>query len=191
MKKVAVISEHASPIATLGGVDSGGQNVYVAQLARLLADRGWQVDVFTRCESVSAPEAVSWGRATVYHVPAGPARFVPKEELLPHMDQFTHVLKRHCRRFGRYDIIHANFFMSGLVAADLKKALGIPFAVTFHALGLVRRLHQGRADRFPPERPAIEKRVIDEADRIVAECPQDKRDLIRLYGADPAKIHMI
>jgi glycosyltransferase involved in cell wall biosynthesis len=191
MKRLALISEHASPLAALGGVDSGGQNLYVEQLARLLAQRGFKVDVFTRRDSPDVADIVPLDQARVIHVPAGPPAFVPKEELLPFMGEFTQFLLRHCRRFGPYDFVHANFFMSALVAADVKRALGTPFAVTFHALGRVRRLHQGGADRFPPQRLAIEQRVIAEADRIIAECPQDNNDLIKLYGARASRIRMI
>ncbi len=81
--------------------------------------------------------------------------------------------------------------MSGLVAADLKRALGIPFVVTFHALGRVRRLYQGKDDGFPDSRFTVEDRIIAEADRIIAECPQDEQDLLQLYHADPARIVMV
>jgi len=87
--------------------------------------------------------------------------------------------------------VHANFFMSGLVAMELKSALGLPFVMTFHALGLVRRLHQGIADEFPARRIAIEREIIDSADAIVAECPDDHRNLVTLYNADPHKIAVI
>jgi glycosyltransferase involved in cell wall biosynthesis/phosphoheptose isomerase len=81
--------------------------------------------------------------------------------------------------------------MSGLVACELKKALGTPFVVTFHALGRVRRLHQKEADQFPDVRFDVEDRIVAEADRILAECPQDEEDLIRLYNADPARITIV
>ena len=191
MKRVALISEHASPLAALGGVDSGGQNVYVQQMAQLLAERGWAVDVFTRRAAPDAPDVAPLGQARVIHVPAGPAAAVRKEELLPYMGEFTQFLLRHCRRFGAYDLVHANFFMSALVAADMKRALGTPFVVTFHALGKVRRLHQGSADLFPPRRIAIEQRAIDAAACVIAECPQDRDDLLHLYHASSARIRMI
>lgn len=81
--------------------------------------------------------------------------------------------------------------MSGLIALEVKRALGVPFVVTFHALGRVRRAHQQKADRFPDERFAIEDRVVAEADHIIATCPQEEEDLIRLYDADPARISIV
>jgi glycosyltransferase involved in cell wall biosynthesis len=190
MPRIALISEHASPLATLGGVDSGGQNVYVAQLAKRLSRRGFHVDVFTRRDDPAQPSEVAFEDARIIHVPAGPARRIPKEQLLPHMDEFTRFMARMVRDQGAYDLIHANFFMSALVAANVKRLFGIPFVVTFHALGRVRRLHQLEADAFPAERLSIEDRIVAEADRIIAECPQDWSDLVEHYRAEPRKLTM-
>jgi D-inositol-3-phosphate glycosyltransferase len=192
MSRIALISEHASPLAALGGVDSGGQNVYVAHLARRLARRGHEVEVLTRRDRPDQPESVRWDDGvTVVHVAAGPPSFVRKEELLPHMGAFTRGALRRIRSRGAYDLIHANFFMSGLVAADVKRATGIPFVITFHALGRVRLIHQDGADTFPPERLAIEGRVVAEADALIAECPQDHEDLVGHYAADPSRIEVV
>ena len=189
-RRIGLISEHASPLALLGGVDSGGQNVYVGQLARHLAAMGYQVDVFTRRDSAALPDRVEWEGVPFILVPAGRAEYVPKEQLLPYMPDFTAYMIEFCRGHV-YDLLHANFFMSALVAADIKRVLNIPFVVTFHALGRVRRRYQGEADKFPETRFEIEDRVIAEADQIIAECPQDEADLIRLYKADPRKITII
>jgi D-inositol-3-phosphate glycosyltransferase len=192
-RRIALISEHASPLATLGGVDAGGQNVYVDQVARHLAAIGHQVDVFTRRDRPDLPDSVELGpNLRVVHVPAGPAHEIAKEDLLPHMADFTGWMVRHAAKRGAgYDLVHANFFLSGLVAAELKRQLEIPFVVTFHALGRVRRQFHGASDRFPDERFDIEDRIVAEADRLIAECPQDEEDLIRLYNADPARITII
>lgn len=191
--RIALISEHASPLGILGGVDSGGQNVYVGHVAKSLAGMGYEVDVFTRSDNELLPEIAEWVHGVrIIHVPAGPPAHVPKEELLPWMGDFTAYLLRFCKRQRRpYDLVHANFWMSGYAAAELKRKLGIPFVITFHALGRVRRLHQGDADRFPDDRFAIEDRCVAEADHIVAECPQDEEDLIKLYNADPARITIV
>jgi D-inositol-3-phosphate glycosyltransferase len=192
-RKIAIISEHASPLADLGGVDSGGQNVYVAHLARQLANAGHLVDVFTRKDRSDLPQIVNWKPGLrVIHVPAGPARIVPKEELLPFMNDFTEFMDCFIRQEETpYQIVHANFWMSGLVAADLKRAFGIPFAITFHALGRIRRIYQGKDDGFPDQRFEIEERVIREADAVIAECPQDHQDLVDLYQAPVSKIATI
>jgi D-inositol-3-phosphate glycosyltransferase len=190
--RIALVSEHASPLGKLGGVDGGGQNLYVGQLARQLAAMGFEVDIFTRRDSDLFPSVSSWSHGVrIVHVPAGPPETVPKEELLPYMEQFTSHVMRWCRRRRGYDLIHANFWMSAMTAVEIKRRLGIPFVVTFHALGRVRRLHQGAADRFPDERFAIEDLAVREADQIIAECPEDEENLIRLYNADPSRITTI
>src|SRR5690554_1982086 len=191
MHRIAMISDHASPLAALGSADAGGQNVYVAHLSRCLADRGVEVDVFTRRDAAEQPEVVTWyPNSGVIHVPAGPPEQVPKEELLPYMDEFTRYVRRACRR-RRYGLLHANFWMSGLTAADVKRALDIPFVITFHALGRIRRIHQGSADRFPDSRFQHEERIARRADRIIAECPQDRADLMNHYAADPDRISIV
>ena len=190
--RIALISEHASPLAALGGVDAGGQNIYVANVARCLARAGHHVDVLTRRDSADLPPVVDMRPgARVIHIDAGPARFVPKEQLLGHMPQFARASERLLRNSLPYDVVHANFFMSGLVAHKLKQKLGLPYVMTFHALGLVRREHQKEADAFPPERIEIERTLVRHADAIVAECPQDRIDLMRLYDAERHRLSMV
>jgi D-inositol-3-phosphate glycosyltransferase len=202
-KCIALISEHASPLGIFGGADSGGQNVYVGQLAKHLAAIGYKVDVFTRRDSDELPEIIRWiDGVRVINVPAGPAKYVRKEDMLPYMEEFTGYVLNFCQKPSwsegintwhapKYDLIHANFWMSAMVAAEIKKILGIPFVVTFHALGRVRRFWQGDADEFPDSRFAIEDRIVAEADRIIAECPQDEQDLLHLYNANKENITII
>jgi glycosyltransferase involved in cell wall biosynthesis len=90
-----------------------------------------------------------------------------------------------------YDLIHANFFMSAWVAVQFKRISNIPYVVTFHALGHIRRIYQGEQDRFPTERIAIEEEAVKDAGQIIAECPQDREDLINYYNADPEKITIV
>ena len=192
MPRIALISDHASPLAALGGVDAGGQNVYVAQLSRHLPALGFEVDVFTRRDDPCQPDVVELGPgARLLHVPAGPPARVPKEQLLPFMGAFSDFVMARAWASGGYDLCHANFFLSALPAMALKKAFGVPFVVTFHALGRVRLQHQGAADSFPRERLAIEERAVAEAGAVIAECPQDRIDLRKLYFADPAKLRLV
>src|SRR5690348_2327404 len=121
-KRIAFISEHASPLAVLGGVDSGGQNVYVGELARQIANLGYQVDIYTRRDNRKLPEVVFWmSGIRVIHVKAGPSEPVAKEELLPHMKEFSENMMAFMHRENiSYALIHANFFMSAMVAEELK-----------------------------------------------------------------------
>ena len=184
-KWIAFISEHASPLAIPGGYDYGSQNAYVGQIALELSRFGYHIDVFTRRDDMTLPEIVDWAPGVrIIHVPAGPARFVRREQLLPYMEDFTHYMDSSLRRGRRrYDLIHANFFMSGMVARELCKRWGIPFVMTFHGLGAVRRLHQDQNDEFPRERNLIESEIVADADAILAQCPQDAKDLEVFYGA--------
>ncbi|MFN2643681.1 MAG: glycosyltransferase [Burkholderiales bacterium] len=192
IRSIALISEHASPLAAVGGIDSGGQNIYVAQIARELGRLGYNVDVFTRRDSQRLPEVLDYApNVRVIHVPAGPPQYVRKEEMLPLMDDFSEYVCDFARRHGGYLLSHANFFMSGLVSLRLKERLGTPFVMTFHALGRVRRLHQRDADQFPLERFTIEDLLIERADGVIAECPQDHSDLTTLYSADKTRIAVI
>ncbi|GAB4054331.1 glycosyltransferase [Spirosoma litoris] len=192
-KRLALISEHASPLAAIGGVDAGGQNIAVAELACGLAQLGYSVDVFTRSTSSSEPKIVFWKpRIRIIHIVAGPQQYFAKELLLPYMDEFAQNMGHFIQEQATpYRLVHAHFFMSGLVALKLKQQFRLPFVITFHALGLVRRMHQGADDGFPAERITLEKRIIQDADGIIALCPQDSTDLTTLYGASPSKTTII
>jgi len=189
--RIALISEHASPLADVGGVDAGGQNVYVAQVARWLVREGHQVDVFTRRDGAGQGIVHLRPGLRVIHVPAGPASHVPKEQLLAHMPEFARQMLDFCSREDGYDVVHANFFMSGYVGLHVKQAFGWPLVTTFHALGLVRRQHHGRDDGFPEARIAIEQLLARRSDLVIAECPQDAADLMQLYGADVRRLAVV
>jgi D-inositol-3-phosphate glycosyltransferase len=190
--RVAIISEHASPLAHQGGVDAGGQNVYVLHVAAALARLGHHVDVLTRRDQRSLPTAVDMRPGVrVLHIDAGPPEFVPKEHLLPFMKAFGTETLRLMRRSLPYDVVHGNFFMSGVVGLRLQRQLNVPLVQTFHALGAVRRLHQKAADGFPAERIALERRIASEADCVIAECPQDAEDLVKHCGAPPHRIAQV
>ena len=188
--RVAMVSEHASPLAVLGGVDAGGQNVHVAALARHLARLGVDVLVSTRRDDPSLPRwaALAPGVA-VHHVDAGPPYPIPKDDLLPYMDAFAADLERVWRRW-RPDVVHAHFWMSGLAAVNAGQALDIPVVQTFHALGVVKRRHQGERDTSPPERQGIERRLLAEVDRVVATCTDEVFELARL-GADVERVKVV
>ena len=193
MKRIAFISEHASPIALLGGADAGGQNVYVDQVARGLAERGYAVDIFTRRDTADAPTLVRWAPGVrVIHVSAGPPRPLPKDDLWPLMPAFRDALLADVRGHGlRYDLVHGHFWMSGWVATELRRAWGVPAVQLFHALGATKRREQGAADPSPPRRLAIERSVVHGVDRVIAQCPSEAAELIADYGAAPARIAQI
>ncbi|KAB8182592.1 glycosyltransferase [Microbispora catharanthi] len=178
--KIAMVSEHASPLATLGGVDAGGQNVHVAALAQELARAGHEVTVYTRKDREDLPETVAFGPGVdVVHVPAGPASEIPKDEILPWIPQFGKWL--HDRwLFDRPDVVHSHFWMSGLAAVGAAEKLRIPVVHTYHALGSVKRRHQGPADTSPRDRIEAEAEIGRRVDGIIATCNDEVDELIRM-----------
>lgn len=191
MRRVAMISEHASPVATMGSADCGGQNVYVDQVSRGLARLGWQVDIFTRADTPDlAP--ISWSEGVrILPVKAGPLAAIPKDDIWPHIEEFLQSAEDLFPRYGPYDLIHGNFWMSGWVGARLKQTHGIPLVQIFHALGAVKRKYQGVADTSPSDRLAAERFVVQSADLLLAQCPTERAELIELYDADPARVRIV
>jgi D-inositol-3-phosphate glycosyltransferase len=188
--RVAMVSEHASPLAALGGADAGGQNVHVAALSAAMARRGARVVVHTRRDDPRLAREVELCRGvTVDHVDAGPPRELPKDELLPHMTAFATDLHAQWRE-DRPDIVHAHFWMSGRAALAAARPLRIPVVQTFHALGVVKRRHQGAKDTSPPGRLAIEASIIRRADAIIATCSDEVFELLRL-GLDHRKVTVV
>ncbi|WP_369212292.1 glycosyltransferase [Streptomyces flavofungini] len=187
---IALVSEHASPLAALGGVDAGGQNVHVACLAGALADRGHRVTVYTRRDARDLPDRVALRDGVeVHHVPAGPPEPIPKDELLPHMDDFG----QHMARGWRHrppDLVHSHFWMSGLASLRATRELGLPLLHTYHALGTVKRRHQRQADPSPPRRIALETEVGHGCHRVIATCRDEVAELGRM-GIPAAKVGIV
>jgi D-inositol-3-phosphate glycosyltransferase len=188
--RVAMVSEHASPLATMGGVDAGGQNVHVAALAGSLARRGIDVVVYTRRDDPSLPRRVAMApRLVVEHVDAGPAAPIPKDEIYPHIDAFGDQLFR-AFTARRPDIVHGHFWMSGLASLAAATRLGIPVVQTFHALGTVKRRHQGDKDTSPRARIGHEVAIARRADQVIATCTDEVFELVRM-GADRRRITVV
>jgi phosphoheptose isomerase/glycosyltransferase involved in cell wall biosynthesis len=188
---VALVSEHASPLAALGGVDAGGQNVYVAELAGRLAERGHRVRVYTRRDAPELPEQVlTASGACVIHVPAGPAEELPKDELAPFMGDFGRWMADHWERHGMPDLVHAHFWMSGMASGWAAERVRIPMVQTFHALGSVKRRHQGAADTSPLCRLGEENGIVGGAQMILATCRDEVAELLAL-GADQDRIRIV
>jgi len=187
-----MVSEHASPLAVLGGVDAGGQNVHVAALATELGRRGIEVTVHTRRDDPTLPRRVELApNVVVDHVDAGPPEPIPNaiDNLLPFMDAFADDLAD-VWTADPPDIVHSHFWMSGRAALAAARPLDVPVAHTFHALGVVKRRHQGAKDTSPPSRIAEERRILDDAAAIVAQCSDEVFELVRL-GAQLTKTRVI
>jgi len=180
-------------MARLGGADAGGQNVYVDEVSRNLARRGYAVDVLTRRDSPEAPEIIEWAPGVrVVNLIAGPLQPRPKDELWPFMPEFRDAFLRFIVQDEvTYDILHGNFWMSGWVVSELRERLHIPAVQIFHAMGKTKRRHQRHVDTSPGDRLATEKDVIQTVDRLIAQCPAERTELVDDYGADPHKVVII
>jgi len=188
--RVAMVSDHASPLAVLGGVDAGGQNVHVAALATALAKRGTDVTVYTRRDDPSLPSRVSMApRLVVEHVDAGPAEPIPKDDIYPYVGQLANGLRR-AWATRRPDVVHAHFWMSGLASLAATQPLRIPVLQTFHALGVVKRRHQGGKDTSPPARIEHEVAIARRVDQVIATCSDEVFELVRM-GADRHRISIV
>src|SRR6478672_3557194 len=178
--RIAMVSEHANPLALLGGVDAGGQNVHVGALSAQLAARGHDVTVYTRWTAPDVPARVETGDGyAVEHVPVGPPEEVPKDDLLPHMPAFARYLEAQWSE-RPVDVVHAHFWMSGMASTRAARRVGTPVVQTFHALGTVKRRQQGARDTSPPDRLGIERRLCRQVDRVIATCSDEVEELGRM-----------
>jgi glycosyltransferase involved in cell wall biosynthesis len=190
--RIAMISEHASPLASLGGVDAGGQNTHVAELSVALAQLGHDVRVYTRGDAPQLPPTVKTvDGVEVVHVPAGPPEPIAKDDLLPYMKDFSRWLVDQWRGADWVPaVVHAHFWMSGLAAVSASRECGLPVVQTYHALGSVKRRHQGAADTSPPSRIGYERALGRAVDKVVAQCQDEVAELVRL-GVPRTRISVI
>jgi D-inositol-3-phosphate glycosyltransferase len=190
MQRVAMLSVHTSPLAQPGTGDGGGMNVYVRALGSALARAGVEVDVLTRAEHPEQSPVVEVEPGfRVLHVPAGPCAPVRLRELPDLVHEFTDSSHRVLERFGDYDVLHANYWVSGAVGHRLKHELDLPLITTFHTLDRVKA-EVGLADDVPL-RPRVEAEVVRCADLVVASTREEQDQLERYYGADPARVEII
>jgi D-inositol-3-phosphate glycosyltransferase len=195
MLNIAMLSYHTCPLATLGGKDTGGMNVYVRDLTAELGRQGVHVDVFTRSQDEHVPHVLhdlGFGNRVV-HIPAGPEQPMPKKELAGHIPQFVEGIRQFAAERGiRYGIIHSHYWMSGLAAEQLKAEWGVPIVHMFHTLGEMKNRIATREDeKEGAYRLDGERQVLRSADVIVAATLAEKAQLQWLYKADPRKVTII
>ena len=193
--RVAMLSYHTCPLATLGGKDTGGMNVYVRDLTRELGRRGIGVDVFTRSQDDHVPHVLhnlGFGNRVV-HVRAGPESPVGRIGLEVYVPEFVEGVRAFAKsKDVRYDLVHSHYWMSGIAALDLREMWGTPVIQTFHTLGEMKnRVARSEEERASPERLAIEARLLREADQIVASTQAELAQFQWLYHVDPAAVSVI
>lgn len=192
--RIAMISAHSSPVATLGGKEAGGMNVYVRALSRELGRRGVSVDIFTRAQDEYAPLVVPIDLGVrVVNLRAGPAAPYDKNLLLDHMAEFV----SRVRRFAddqklAYDLVHSHYWLSGLAGLELRQNWGVPLVHMFHTLGVLKnRVARSTSERETERRIEIERLIAREADTLIAATPRDRADLVWHAGAENVNIETI
>ncbi len=193
--RIAMLSYHTCPLATLGGKDTGGMNVYVREITRQLGAMGIHVDVFTRSQNEHVPHVLhdlGYGNRIV-HIPAGPEYPLPKKELVAYLPQFVEGIQTFAINKGiTYDLIHSHYWMSGIAAIELKKNWGTPIIHMFHTLGLMKnRVAQSPEEKEGEYRINGEREVLKAADKIIAATTAESVQLLWLYQADDNKILVI
>jgi len=191
--RVAMLSVHTCPLAALGGKETGGMNVYVRELARELSRMGADVDVFTRSQNPSIPRIVALGeRARVIHLPAGPQAPMPREAVHAYLDEFADGIEAWRLTHGiDYDLLHGNYWLSGVVGLTLRARWGVPLVQMFHTLGALKNGAGVAAEREPVLRLAEERRIVSAADRLVAANAIERDGLVNAYEADAGRVAVI
>ena len=192
--RVAMLSVHSSPLARLGGKEAGGMNVYVRELARELGSRGVPVDIFTRSQDREAPtvEPLSCG-VRVINLHTGPAAPYDKNWVLTYLPEF--VSRVRCFADGEdlsYDLIHSHYWLSGEAALRLRRSWGVPVVHMFHTLGAMKNsVARSKEETETGRRIAIERRLMQEVDTVVAATPLDRAQMVWNYGADSERIRVV
>jgi D-inositol-3-phosphate glycosyltransferase len=194
-RRIATISVHTSPLDQPGTGDAGGLNVYVVEVARQLARRGIEVEIFTRAVCRDTPPTVELVPGVlVRNVVAGPFEELDKHSLPSQICPFTFgVLRTEAAHPpGRYDLVHAHYWLSGQVGAVAAERWGVPLVQSMHTLGKVKNLALASGDCAEPAvRIRGEDEVVTAADRLVANTADEARQLIELYGASPRRVETV
>jgi D-inositol-3-phosphate glycosyltransferase len=188
--RVAMVSMHTSPVAIPGLGDAGGLNVYVAELARRLGERGLKVDVFTRRDRPEVPDVVEIHEHTrVINLKAGPAEHVPKEALHSLLAEFCGQMEA---RLDGHDLIHSHYWLSGEVGLGLKRRHGIPLVHTMHTMARVKNSNLGAGQPIEPDvRERGEAAIVHGADMLTANTIDEAAELRSHYGARLEQIMIV
>ncbi|MBN1963628.1 MAG: glycosyltransferase [Anaerolineae bacterium] len=195
VRRIAMLSVHTCPLATLGGKKTGGMNVYVRDLSRAFSQRGIKVDVFTRSQDPCAPHVnlTLAEHARVIHSPTGPESPLETNAVYPYLPQFVdNVLAFSERENLSYDVVYSHYWLSGWAAHELRASWQSPVVQMFHTLGHMKNRIAGQ-----PDDPSKDIRVFTETDimswaeALIAATPAERAQMLWLYQADRRKIHIV
>ncbi|HMC68544.1 MAG TPA: glycosyltransferase, partial [Mycobacteriales bacterium] len=192
LRRVATLSVHTSPLDQPGGGDAGGMNVYVCEIAKRLAQRGIEVEIFTRATSSDLPTVVELTPGvTVRHVVSGPYEGLDKNDLPAQLCAFTNGVLRveAAHEPGYFDLVHSHYWLSGQVGWLAKERWGVPLVHSMHTMAKVKNASLAEGDApEPASRVVGEAQVVEAADRLVASTAAEAQQLITLYDAEPARV---
>ncbi|MFD1825273.1 MULTISPECIES: D-inositol-3-phosphate glycosyltransferase [Mumia] len=195
VRRVAMLSAHTSPLAQPGNGDAGGMNVYVLELARRLAARSVEVEIFTRATSSDQPPVVeALPGVRVRHVPAGPFEGLGKEDLPAQMCTFVRdVLRAEATHpVGWFDAIHSHYWLSGQVGLVARDRWGVPLIHSMHTMAKVKNASLAAGDHAEPAgRVAGEQQLVDVADRLIANTADEASQMVDLYGAVASRVEVV
>ena len=195
LARLAMISLHTSPLDQPGTGDAGGMNVYVIELARRLAERGIEVDIFTRATSSALPPVVDAADGvTVRHIQAGPFEGLTKGDLPGQLCVFAREVLRTeaAQPVGHYDVVHSHYWLSGQVGALARDRWGVPLVHSMHTMAKVKNDALAVGDTPEPAARIIgEQQVVEAADMLIANTDIEAKQLINLYDADPGRVEVV
>jgi len=195
LARVATISVHTSPLDQPGTGDAGGMNVYIVEVAKRMAELGIEVDLFTRSTSRLLPPVTELAPGVmVRHVAAGPLEELDKSELPRQMCAFTSGLLRTeaAHEPGHYDLIHSHYWLSGQAGHAARMRWGVPLVHSMHTLAKVKNAALAAGDTPEPlGRVVGEQRVVDSADRLIANTADEALQLSSLYDAAPEQVETV
>jgi len=188
MKRVSILSLHTSPLAQPGVGDGGGMNVYVRELVSALAHAGLDCTTYTRAWRPDLPRVVNVEpNHRVVHVEAGDFD-LPKNDLVSVVDVFAEGVRDHILETGGTDVLHGNYWLSGIAGHRVKHELNLPLVMTFHTFSRVKA--QG-GDPEPVSREDAESSIIGCTDAICVSCTEEERQFRSLYGIPPGTIEIV
>ncbi|MEU9605096.1 D-inositol-3-phosphate glycosyltransferase [Streptomyces sp. NPDC048057] len=194
-RRVAMLSVHTSPLHQPGTGDAGGMNVYIVELAKRLAAINIEVEVFTRATAGGLPDSVELAPGVlVRHVDAGPYEGLAKEDLPGQLCAFTHgVMRAWARqRPGHYDLVHSHYWLSGHVGWLAAERWRVPLVHAMHTMAKVKNAALAEGDTPEPSSRVIgETQIVNAADRLIANTPEEAGELVRFYDADPDKVAVV
>jgi len=197
--RILLISDHADPLAEIGSKEAGGQNIYVYYLAKFLGHLGVSVDIFTRWDKKNKNEIVYIdNHLRVIRVKAGPKRYIPRDNFLSVVDEFAgNILKKIKKEGIRYDIIHTNYWFSGIIGLKIARIIKKPLIHVYHSIGQIRfdslhklKLQESENEIFK-QRLTAEKEIARKADKIIATSPVEKKIIKKLFKVEENKIDTI